>query len=118
LVSISVQLGVGRDVITPDFLCLFREALAPTGTAFIRWDARPANAVRDRTGRVWWFDFERSVCHWPLDDVIWLLCDETIPEAVDTARLLEEACRELAREEATLLPPAPLEYVACLSVFD
>lgn len=47
---------------------------------FIKWDARPGNAIATRNGDLFWFDFEHCGCRDPLDDLAWLLCDEYVPD--------------------------------------
>ncbi|NQW53559.1 MAG: phosphotransferase [Rhodospirillales bacterium] len=54
--------------------------LRPQRPAFIKWDARPANAAIRADGAVAWFDWEHCGCRHPLDDVVWLLCDEYTPD--------------------------------------
>lgn len=117
LLEIASGLGPNRGHFTNAFLNSFCEALAPTGGTFIRWDARPPNAVCGQGERVWWFDFEHSVCHWALDDLVWFFCDETIPDDVDSVTLLERACADVTRECSSLLPPAALDYAGCLALF-
>ena len=46
---------------------------------FIKWDARPANAMVDNNGKIAWFDWEHCCARNRLDDVAWLLCDEIMP---------------------------------------
>lgn len=46
---------------------------------FIKWDARPGNAMLSPTGQVYWFDWENCGARNRLDDFIWLLCDESVP---------------------------------------
>ena len=55
---------------------------------FIKWDARPANAVVGLDGDVSWFDFEHCGCRDPLDDFAWLLADEYLPEDPEFEQLL------------------------------
>jgi aminoglycoside phosphotransferase (APT) family kinase protein len=47
---------------------------------FIKWDARPGNAVVRENGRVLWIDWEHCGRRHPLDDMAWLLADEYTPE--------------------------------------
>lgn len=117
LVPLAEAVGVPRRAFAPSFLRRFCEILSPTGTDFIRWDARPANAARDHDGRIWWFDFEHSACHWVLDDIVWLVCDETVPDEIESDVLLDRACTAIAREQPSALPAAALEYAACLAIF-
>lgn len=46
---------------------------------FIKWDARPGNAVVRENGSVFWIDWEHCGRRHPLDDVAWLLTDEYTP---------------------------------------
>ncbi len=46
---------------------------------FIKWDARPGNAMVGSDGEVSWFDWEHCCARNRLDDVVWLLCDEIVP---------------------------------------
>ena len=56
------------------------ELLSVPTSAFIKWDARPGNAVIREGGAVAWFDWEHCGCRSPLDDLAWLLGDEWAPE--------------------------------------
>lgn len=47
---------------------------------FIKWDARPGNAVVRESGKVIWIDWEHCGQRHPLDDVAWLLTDEYTPQ--------------------------------------
>ena len=58
--------------------------LRPHRPAFIKWDSRPANAVARADKSVAWFDWEHCGCRNPLDDLVWLLCDEYTPDWPDT----------------------------------
>lgn len=50
---------------------------------FIKWDARPANAIAREDGQVAWMDWEHCGCRNRLDDMVWLLCDEFVPDWPD-----------------------------------
>jgi len=58
--------------------------LAPGHSAFIKWDARPGNALRvedgPEEGGVGWIDWEHCGTRDALDDLAWLLCDEYMPD--------------------------------------
>lgn len=54
-------------------------ALGSDHATFIKWDARPGNAVAGTDGGVTWFDWEHCGCREPLDDMAWLLADEYTP---------------------------------------
>ena len=56
-----------------------RDLLAVFEPRFVKWDARPANAVVDESGAVAWIDFEHCGARNPLDDLAWLLADEYVP---------------------------------------
>lgn len=53
-------------------------ALARPATSFVKWDARPPNAVCTDDGRIAWFDWEHCGRRHRLDDLIWFLGDESI----------------------------------------
>lgn len=46
---------------------------------FIKWDARPGNAVVGSDNQIYWFDWEHAGNRNRLDDMIWLLGDEFVP---------------------------------------
>lgn len=65
--------------------------LYPKQPAFIKWDARPANAIVRSDASVAWFDWEHCGCRNPIDDMVWLLCDEYNPDWPDVeARLIKK----------------------------
>ena len=53
------------------------------GSQFIKWDARPGNAIALDDGRVAWFDWEHCGCRNGPEDVAWLLGDEYVPDWPD-----------------------------------
>ena len=55
------------------------ELLRVDEPTFIKWDARPGNAVLSADGEVNWIDWEHCGRRHPLDDVVWLLADEYTP---------------------------------------
>lgn len=73
---------------------------------FIKWDARPGNAIVRPDGSVAWFDWEHAGCRNRLDDLVWMLADEYMPDwpkAVDEAleRHIESFAQGMAsRDEA------------------
>ena len=70
-------------------------ALSPGEPWFIKWDARPGNAVACNDGRVAWFDWEHCGCRNRLDDLAWLLGDEYVLDRPDQeARLIDEVIHE------------------------
>jgi aminoglycoside phosphotransferase (APT) family kinase protein len=60
------------------------EQLEPRRLAFVKWDARPGNALLVDGGaeeaRVGWIDWEHCGARDALDDFAWLLCDEYMPD--------------------------------------
>jgi len=57
---------------------------------FIKWDSRPPNAAVLNDGKVAWFDWEHCGRRNRLDDLVWLLGDQTVPDWPDVEeRLLE-----------------------------
>ncbi len=60
------------------------------GRSFVKWDARPANAAARSDWTVSWYDWEHCGCRNRLDDVAWLITDESVPDwPVAEQRLLE-----------------------------
>lgn len=77
LITMPARLGAHLDMPPPEFeenalLALLRVS-APR---FIKWDARPGNAVAREDGTVAWFDWEHCGARAWLDDAAWLLGDE------------------------------------------
>ena len=56
------------------------ELIAIDRPEFIKWDARPGNAIARGDGAVAWFDWEHCGARNRLDDVAWLLGDEYTPD--------------------------------------
>ena len=85
LIDRPVALGnlLGIEPPAPDVHAM-RDLLGVLDPAFVKWDARPANAVLDEAGRIAWIDFEHCGARNPLDDLAWLLADEYTP--ADPAR--------------------------------
>ncbi len=71
--------------------------LKPRAFSFIKWDARPGNAMALDNGDVAWFDWEYCGCRDPLDDAAWLLGDEYTVIAADAEERLLERCLPLFR---------------------
>lgn len=84
---VAAQLGLPD----PDIGALITPAqMAPRRYSFVKWDARPGNALLvdggADAGGVGWVDWEHCGARDALDDLAWLLCDEYMP---DDARLEE-----------------------------
>ena len=78
---VAGQLGVPD----PDIGAVIRPAqLTPRQFSFVKWDARPGNALlldngADDGGAAW-IDWEHCGARDALDDLAWLLCDEYMPD--------------------------------------
>ncbi|AKO96994.1 Phosphotransferase enzyme family [Marinovum algicola DG 898] len=70
---------------------------------FIKWDARPGNALVTESGAVCWIDWEHAGARSPVDDLVWLFADEWAPEAPVA---LEAALAQLSERDGT--PPEAL----------
>lgn len=106
LVQQPAAIGRYLDVPTPT---LDRDALVtlltPAHLSFIKWDARPGNAMVDPQGVVRWFDWEHAGVRAALDDLVWLLCDEYVADipAVEAALLdnfVPQFAPQIPRSEA------------------
>jgi hypothetical protein len=66
-----------------EFLLAFRKP------RFVKWDSRPGNAIVANGDNVYWIDWEHSGTRNRLDDIVWLLADEFVPDLpnVETALL-------------------------------
>ena len=58
-----------------------KAAIAIRTPSFIKWDARPGNALVRADGSLCWFDWEHCGNRSAIDDMVWLLADEWSPEA-------------------------------------
>ncbi|MFV1975198.1 MAG: phosphotransferase [Candidatus Scalindua sp.] len=88
----------------PDLRAL-ESLLAIRKPRFIKWDARPGNAITKNNGEVFWIDWEHSGTRNRLDDMVWLLADEFVPDLpeVDTLlldRYLPSFCDDLSLDQA------------------
>ena len=86
-----------------------RDLLAVLEPRFVKWDARPANAVVDEGGAVAWIDFEHCGARNPLDDLAWVLADEFVP--LDPGRD-EALVAEFTPHFGGSLPPPLLSHYA------
>jgi hypothetical protein len=91
------------------------DGVLPRTVAFVKWDARPGNAIVRDTGRVAWFDWEHAGVRSPLDDVAWLLGDEYVGDLPGIEHAL--LARHLAAFAGDLDDDAARDYlmtVLCL----
>lgn len=88
------------------------QLLRPTQLTLIKWDARPGNAVvRQEPGDVAWFDWEHCGCRHPLDDLVWLLGDEQMPDGQHELREFIEGLTQ--RFAGVLTPQEATAYFGC-----
>ena len=59
------------------------ERLMVPCASFVKWDARPANAIVHPEGRVVWFDWEHAGCREGVEDFAWMSADEYFSAEVD-----------------------------------
>ncbi len=77
LTTMPARLGAHLDMPPPAIEAAALHALLRVSTPrFIKWDARPGNAVARADGSVAWFDWEHCGARAWLDDAAWLLGDE------------------------------------------
>ena len=57
--------------------------LAVPEPRFVKWDARPGNAMVDEHGHVRWFDWDHAGLRNSVDDLVWLVCDEYVDLSAD-----------------------------------
>lgn len=101
LIGIPTPLGKALDLAPPPLpereIAEFLRVRQPS---FLKWDARPGNAIGRDDGTVSWFDWEHSGCRNPTDDLAWLLGDEFIPDWPRVEqRLLKRHLPAFATEE-------------------
>lgn len=75
--AVSDWLGLASPVIPGELLMQQLRLRTPE---FVKWDARPGNAVVGAGSDVFWIDWEHCGCRNALDDLVWLLADEYTPD--------------------------------------
>ena len=81
-----------------------RDLISPQRPAFVKWDARPGNAMLRPDGTLCWFDWEHCGQRSPFDDAAWLLADEWSPDCPDAEAEILAALAQaggIAAKEAT-----------------
>lgn len=91
-----------------------QDILLPLKPRFVKWDARPGNAMVAPNGKVAWFDWEHCGARNRLDDLVWLLCDESVPFCMKTEQALLAEFVPLFADGATLV--AAHRYAAVAGV--
>lgn len=98
----------------PD-LATLESLLAIRSPRFIKWDARPGNAILSNEGVVFWFDWEHAGARNRLDDMAWLLSDEYVPDyPAAEERLIEKHIAQFADD---LSVDEAKDYLSAYGVF-
>lgn len=74
---VGQMLGVAPPALPEEALAQMLRVRRPY---FVKWDARPGNAMTRENGTVVWFDWEHSGCRNRFDDLVWFLADEYMPD--------------------------------------
>lgn len=92
------------------------EQLVPVRYSFIKWDARPGNALLVENGAddggVGWVDWEHCGARDSLDDLAWLLCDEYMPDDADLEAALLKRFLPLFALQSQRSPEDALVYLS------
>jgi aminoglycoside/choline kinase family phosphotransferase len=90
-------------------------AIAADAREFVKWDARPGNAIVKGDGAIGWIDWEHCGARAALDDLAWFLGDEYVDLAAeDEAALLEKYLPRFAPGRA---PADAIRALASFGVF-
>jgi Phosphotransferase enzyme family len=81
---------------------------------FVKWDARPGNAMRRADGSPCWIDWEHCGARHRLDDLAWLLADEMTPQFPDDEMNIIDAA--VPRYESGALGRLSREYLFTFGV--
>lgn len=109
-------LGKHLGVVAPrlDKVALVDRLRVDTGS-FIKWDARPGNALVTALGDVVWFDWEHAGKRHRLDDVAWVLGDEFLPDHPEKeASLINEMLPRFANGRSAA---DAFDYLMCYGTF-
>lgn len=113
LIATSQRLGTFLGIAAPalDEVAILR-VLERVHTSFVKWDARPPNAVVTPEGKVAWFDWEHCGRRNRLDDIVWFLGDESIVDRPGDERRLLNRWVPLFDEGG--YPAGPAEYTMAM----
>lgn len=89
--------------------------LAVRKPRFVKWDARPGNAMVREDGKVFWIDWEHCGTRNRLDDMAWLLGDEHVPDLPQVEERLIE--KHVARFADDLSVEEAMQYLSAYGVF-
>ena len=92
------------------------EQITPRQLSFVKWDARPGNALLvgggAGDGGVAWIDWEHCGARDALDDLAWLLCDEYMPDHVGFESTLLKRFLPLFALQSQRAPDDALVYLS------
>jgi len=112
LIDTPNRIGEALGVPVPDLDLDGLVALLRAGEpCFLKWDARPGNAVVRDDGTIGWFDWEHCGARNALDDFAWLLADEYVPRVSGLADIA------VANAPAGMDPAAARAYFLTYATF-
>lgn len=82
---------------------------------FVKWDARPGNAIVRDDDKVFWIDWEHSGARNRMDDMVWLLADEFVPSTPSIEKKLLDKYLPYFADDLSL--EAARRYFYVLGVF-
>jgi hypothetical protein len=109
---VHVPQRIGQRIGLPAPTLADAAALAPPRAFFVKWDARPGNAIARDDGSVFWFDWEHCGARDGLDDLAWTLGDEYAVLAPAAEEALID--RYLPRFSAHSAQADPRAYLAAM----
>jgi hypothetical protein len=121
LLSIPARLARQLDLPDPGFAdAVAPEQIRPLQLSFVKWDARPGNAMQVEQGAddlgIRWIDWEHCGARDALDDLVWLLCDEYMPDHVGLETALLERFVPLFALMSGRSPDGALLYLSRFGV--
>jgi aminoglycoside phosphotransferase (APT) family kinase protein len=103
LLTRPARIAAILDIAAPRFdHAAFRRDFAAGSAGFVKWDARPGNALVRPDGSVCWFDWEHSGRYAPQADPAWFLADEWCPDFGEDPAFAGFAPKGLANSPAFL----------------
>ncbi len=117
MLSAPGRVAAQLDLPDPDLAALITpEQLAPRRYSFVKWDARPGNALLVEGGAdeggVGWVDWEHCGARDALDDLAWLLCDEYMPDDAALEAALLKRFLPLFALQSNRTPEDALVYLS------
>ena len=117
LLSTPGRVAAQLDLPDPDIGALITPGqMAPRQYSFVKWDARPGNALRVEDGAndggVGWVDWEHCGARDALDDLAWLLCDEYMPDDAELEAALLKRFLPLFAIQSQRSPEDALVYLS------